>query len=165
MAEANEKAVATRTGNRAKKITRSERRGLKAKMKELLLVLPRMLKLLVRMIGDPRVSRTDKIILGGTILYVFVPLDFIPDMLPFIGQVDDSYLAAISILRMLNRANADVVSEHWDGDIDIKKLATSVTNVATFFLPATIKNLLTARVEIKEPKALRVVGGDKDKSS
>lgn len=165
MAEASESAVTTGTDNQPKKIARRERRGLKTKMKELLLMLPRMLKLLGRMISDPRVSRTDKIILAGTIVYVIVPLDFIPDMLPFIGQVDDSYLVAISILRMLNRANADIVSEHWDGDTDVKRLASSVANVATFFLPGPVKNLLTARVEIKEPKALRIVGRDKNKSS
>ena len=165
MAKASESAVATGTDNHSKKIARRERRGLKTKMKELLLMLPRMVKLLGRMVGDPRVSRTDKIILAGTIVYVIVPLDFIPDMLPFIGQVDDSYLVAISVLRMLNRASADVVAQHWDGDTDIKRLSSSVANVATYFLPGPVKNLLTARVDIKEPKALRVVGRDKDKSS
>jgi uncharacterized membrane protein YkvA (DUF1232 family) len=134
-------------------------------MGEFIMLLPRLVKLLGRLLSDPRVSRTDKIILAGTIVYVFVPLDFLPDMIPFIGQVDDSYLVAISILRMLNRADADVVAGHWDGTLDIKRLATTMANVATFFLPSRVKGLLTARVNIKEPSALRLVGGEKPKSA
>ena len=162
MAETNESAVASTIEAQPGKLTRAERRGLKARMKELLLLLPRLFRLLVRMVGDPKVSRTDKMILAATILYVIVPLDFLPDMIPFLGQVDDSYLVAISILRMLNRADPSVVDRHWDGDIDIHRLAGTIANVATFFLPAPVKRALTARMEIREPKALRAVGGGKD---
>jgi uncharacterized membrane protein YkvA (DUF1232 family) len=142
---------------KSKRLTRSERRGIKARMKEILLLVPRLLKLLVRLVRDPRVARADKVILGGTILYAIVPLDFIPDMIPFIGQIDDSYLIAISILRMLNRAEPGIVAEHWDGDVDIKKLATSIVSTASFLLPAGIRSALTERLEVREPKPLRVV--------
>lgn len=138
------------------RLSRAERRGLRTRLKELMLLLPRMLRLVMRLARDPRVSRADKVILGGTILYVIVPLDFLPDMVPFIGQVDDAYLVAISILRMLNRADAKVIAEHWDGDIDIKKLATSIVSVAGYFLPATVKSALLDKVEVREPKRLRV---------
>ena len=142
---------------RAKRLTKAERRGLRARMKDMLLLLPRLLRLLIRLVRDPRVSRADKVILGGTILYVIVPLDFIPDMIPFIGQVDDVYLVAISILRILNRTDASIVAEHWDGDIDIKRLASSIVSVASFLLPAPIRGALTQRLEVREPKPLRVV--------
>jgi uncharacterized membrane protein YkvA (DUF1232 family) len=143
----------------ARGLSRAERRGQKSQMKELLLLLPRMVRLVLRLARDPRVSRSDKVILGGTVLYVLVPLDFLPDMVPFIGQIDDAYLVAISVLRMLNRADPAVVREHWDGNIDIQRLATSVVNVASNFLPAPIRNALSARVEVREPRRLRVAGG------
>src|SRR5438128_1900283 len=140
------------TDSRAKHLKRADRRGLKARMKELLLMLPRLVKLLLKLVRDPRVARSDKVILGGTILYVIIPLDFIPDMIPFIGQVDDAYLVAIAILRILNRTDPSVIAQHWNSDIDIKKLATSIANIATFFLPASIRAALTERIEVREPK-------------
>jgi len=152
MAKKSEVAV-----EKVQKVSRAERRGLKARMKELLLLVPRMLRLLLRLVRDPRVARADKVILGGTILYAIVPLDFIPDMIPFIGQIDDSYLIAISILRMLNRADAGIVADHWDGEVDVKKLATSVVSVASLLLPPAIRGALTERLEVREPKPLRVV--------
>lgn len=42
-----------------------EKRGaLRRRMKDLLMLLPNLLKLLVRLVRDPRVSRADKVILG-----------------------------------------------------------------------------------------------------
>jgi uncharacterized membrane protein YkvA (DUF1232 family) len=146
-----------------RKISRRERGRLRRRMKDLLLLLPNLVKLVARLVRDPRVSRTDKIILGSTILYVITPLDFLPDMIPFLGQVDDTYLVAISLLRILNRADAQVVADHWRGEIDVKRLVTTIVETATFFLPKPIRAALTARMEIREPRALRVVGGAGEK--
>ena len=118
-------------GGEDRRVSRRERGTLKRRMKELLLLLPNLVKLVARLVRDPRVSRTDKIILGSTILYVITPLDFLPDMIPFLGQVDDTYLVAISLLRILNRADAQVVAEHWRGEIDVKRLVTTI--VETYF--------------------------------
>src|SRR5215469_9884248 len=131
----------------SRSIDRRERRRMKSRMKELLLFMPNLLWLLFGLLRDERVSRADKAILAGTILYVISPLDIIPDFIPFIGQVDDAYLIAISLLRLLNRAERDVVLEHWKGSIDIKQLVTSIVMAAEYFLPARIKNVLRGRIE------------------
>jgi uncharacterized membrane protein YkvA (DUF1232 family) len=116
-------------------------------MKELLLFIPNLLWLLFGLLRDERVSRADKAILAGTILYVISPLDIIPDFIPFIGQVDDIYLIAISLMRLLNRAEGDVVRDHWKGSIDIKELVTSISLAAEYFLPRKIRNVLRGRIE------------------
>jgi uncharacterized membrane protein YkvA (DUF1232 family) len=82
-------------------------------------------------------------------MYVIVPLDVIPDFIPFIGQVDDAYLLAISILRLLNRADRDVVMDHWQGEQDIKTLVDNIAVVAEYFLPKRLKNVLRGRIEPK----------------
>ena len=128
-------------------LDKRDRREMKSRMKELLLFIPNLLWLLVGLLRDERISRADKAILAGTILYVISPLDIIPDFIPFIGQVDDAYLIAISLLRLLNRAERDVVLEHWKGSIDIKQLVTSIVMAAEYFLPARIKNVLRGRIE------------------
>lgn len=127
----------------------SERKAKRAKMRELLLFIPNLLGLLLGLLKDARVSKSDKAILAGIIMYVIVPLDIIPDFIPFIGQVDDAYLLAISILRLLNRADRRVVMDHWRGGTDIKELVDSVSKIAEFFLPRRVKNVLRGKIEPK----------------
>jgi uncharacterized membrane protein YkvA (DUF1232 family) len=127
----------------------SEKRQMKSVMRGLLLFIPNLVKLLVKLLRDPRVSQADKAILAGIIMYVIVPLDVIPDFIPFIGQVDDAYLLAISILRLLNRAERDVVMDHWKGEQDIKTLVDNISVVAEYFLPKRLKNVLRGRIEPK----------------
>ena len=129
----------------------SEKRRMRSKMRELLLFIPNLMGLLIGLLRDERVSRADKAILAGIVMYVIVPIDIIPDFIPFIGQVDDSYLLAISILRLLNRADRRVVMDHWKGQRDIKELVESIARIAEFFLPKPIKNVLRGRIEPKGP--------------
>jgi len=122
---------------------------MRRKMRELLLFIPHLLGLLIGLLRDERVSQADKAILAGIIMYVVVPIDIIPDFIPFIGQVDDSYLLAISILRLLNRADRRVVLDHWKGRSDINELVNNIARIAEFFLPGPVKNVLRGRIEPK----------------
>ena len=127
----------------------SERKEKKKKLRQLLLFIPNLMKLLYDLLRDPRVSQADKAILAGVIMYVIVPIDVIPDFVPFVGMVDDSYLIAISLLRLLNRANRQVVLDHWKGDVDIKQLVENISNIASYFLPKRMRNALHGRIEVK----------------
>lgn len=127
----------------------SEKRKMREKMLELLLFIPHLMGLLIGLLRDERVSQADKAILAGIVMYVIVPIDVIPDFIPFIGQIDDSYLLAISILRLLNRADRRVVMDHWKGERDIKELVDSIAKIAEFFLPKPVKNVLRGRIEPK----------------
>jgi uncharacterized membrane protein YkvA (DUF1232 family) len=135
----------------------SEKRKMRKKMRELLLFIPHLMGLLIGLLRDERVSQADKAILAGIVMYVIVPIDVIPDFIPFIGQIDDSYLLAISILRLLNRADRRVVMDHWKGERDIKELVDSIAKIAEFFLPKPVKNVLRGRIE---PKGRMTVVGD-----
>ena len=127
----------------------SEQRNMKRKMRELLLFIPNLVGLLIGLLRDERVSQADKAILAGIIMYVIVPLDIIPDFIPFIGQVDDSYLLALSVLRLFNRAERRVVMDHWKGQRDIKELVDSIARIAEFFLPNPVNNVVRGRIEPK----------------
>jgi uncharacterized membrane protein YkvA (DUF1232 family) len=107
-----------------------------------------MVMLLGRLLKDARVPTAEKALFVAAILYVISPLDFIPDILPFIGQVDDMYVVALTLLRLLNRTDASVVREHWSGGGDIVALADSIANIAPKFLPKRVSRVLTSRVEL-----------------
>ncbi len=123
---------------------------LKRQMRNALLFLPNLVKLSYRLIRDARVSKTEKMILAGVIAYVVMPLDFIPDLIPFIGEVDDTYLVAIALLRMFNSAGPGVIREHWDGEGDIYGFLTRISMLSTFFLPKRIRRALVGRIELPD---------------
>jgi uncharacterized membrane protein YkvA (DUF1232 family) len=104
--------------------------------------IPSFLKLLGRLARDPRVSKVDKLLVAVTIGYIVMPMDFIPDFLPFIGQVDDLYLLALALDRLLNNAGIDLLLEHWDGDVGSLETALVALDKAGSFLPAQVRSLV-----------------------
>lgn len=119
----------------------------KRRMKNLLMFLPNTIALCGRLMTDARVPRTEKLLFAGAIVYAVMPLDFIPDMLPFIGQVDDAYLIALTLLRLINRTDDLVVREHWRGGGDIVQLAETIAGLAPKLLPGRVQRVLSAHVE------------------
>lgn len=132
-----------------------ERKQARGVLKEALMLIPNFLKLLYRLFKDSRVPLAEKALLIGTIVYIISPLDFIPDLIPFIGQVDDLYLIALVVLRLLARTSGEVLREHWDGAGDLAALVGRIERAARYILPARIQRILLGRVEI----APQVKGG------
>lgn len=130
------------------RLTRQEKSAARERVKNALLFLPNMLKLCGKLLTDKRVSTADKALFAGAIIYAVVPLDFIPDVLPFIGQVDDVYLIALTLLRLLNRTDETVIREHWSGGGDIVGLANTIAKLAPALLPKRVTRVLSSRVEL-----------------
>jgi uncharacterized membrane protein YkvA (DUF1232 family) len=119
----------------------------KRRMKNLLMFVPNMIALCGRLMVDARVPRMEKALFAGAIVYAVMPLDFIPDMLPFIGQVDDAYLIALTLVRLINRTDEQVVREHWRGGGDIVQLTEAIVGLAPRLLPGRVQRVLSAQVE------------------
>jgi uncharacterized membrane protein YkvA (DUF1232 family) len=119
----------------------------KRRIKNVLLFIPNMLLLCARLLRDPRVPATEKALLAGAIVYAIVPFDLIPDMIPFVGQIDDAYLIALTLLRLMERTDPRVVREHWNGGGDVVELVGATAMIAAKFLPKPIRRVLTSRVE------------------
>ena len=122
--------------------------NLRSRMSNLLLVIPNLLLLCARLMVDPRVPAKERLLVAGAIVYAFLPLDFIPDMIPFVGQVDDLYLIGLTLLRLMSVTDPRVVREHWRGGGDVVELIGSATLVAGKLLPKRIRRVLTSRVEV-----------------
>jgi len=120
---------------------------LKRRMKNLLMFLPNMISLCGRLLTDRRVPAADKLLFAGAVLYAVMPLDFVPDLIPFVGQIDDAYLISLTLLRLIKRTNAGVVREHWRGGGDVVQLAEAIAGLAPRLLPKRVRRALSARVE------------------
>jgi uncharacterized membrane protein YkvA (DUF1232 family) len=103
--------------------------------------------LCARLMVDPRVPAKERLLVAGAIVYALMPLDFIPDMLPFIGQVDDAYLIALTLLRLMTLTDPRVVREHWRGGGDVVELIGATALIAGKLLPKKIRRVLTSHVE------------------
>lgn len=131
-----------------RKLQRREKSELKVRLKSFVMFLPNMVILLGRLLKDARVPTAEKALFLAAIVYVISPLDFIPDIFPFIGQVDDLYVVALVILRLINRTDESVVRKHWPGGGDVVSLAESIANIAPKFLPKRVSRVITSRVEL-----------------
>jgi uncharacterized membrane protein YkvA (DUF1232 family) len=131
-----------------RKLQRRERSEVKDRLRSFLMFLPNLFTLLLRLIKDPRVPTAEKALFGAAVVYVVSPLDFIPDVFPFIGQVDDLYVVALVILRLINRTDDRVVRALWPGNGDIVALADAIAGLAPKFLPRRISKVITSRIEM-----------------
>ncbi len=131
----------------------------KRRMKNLLMFLPNMIALCGQLMVDRRVPKTEKLLFAGAIVYAITPLDFIPDMIPFIGQVDDAYLIALTLVRLLTRTDAEVLREHWRGGGDIVQLVDAITSLAPKLLPQRVQRMLAARVEVAPKEQRKIDSG------
>src|ERR1700745_938320 len=119
---------------------------LKSRMKNLLMFLPNMVVLTGRLMVDSRVPRTERALFAAALVYAIIPFDFIPDMIPFIGQVDDLFLISLTLLRLIDRTDDSVVREHWRGGGDIVQLAESAATIAPLLMPKRVARVLLAKV-------------------
>ena len=111
--------------------------------------LPAYLRLLAGLLTDGRVSALDRLLVVAAVAYIVSPLDFIPDIIPFFGQVDDVFLLVMAIQRLVKRAGRKTVLDYWRGDpraISDASLA-AVVGAATFFLPGRILQRLRGLIK------------------
>jgi uncharacterized membrane protein YkvA (DUF1232 family) len=106
--------------------------------------LPNYVRLLFGLLTDRRVATVDKLLVAGAIAYIVMPLDLIPDFIPFFGEVDDVYLLVLALQRLISNAGLSVVSDHWIGEPD--ELAhlnlKHALAAAAFFLPRRLRRRL-----------------------
>src|SRR5438046_4620165 len=120
---------------------------LKSRMKNLLMFLPNMVILCARLMVDSRVPRVERALFAAAVIYAIIPFDFIPDMIPFVGQIDDLFLISLTLLRLIDRTDDIIVREHWRGGGNIVQLAESAATLAPLLMPRRISRVLLSRVK------------------
>lgn len=120
------------------------RRGGKRTLVDAMRQIPHYLRLLGGLFTDRRVSVVDKALVGAAIAYVISPFDLIPDVVPFLGQVDDVFLITTALQRLITNAGRHVLLDHWRGSrADLSDLKIEqIVAAATFFLPLGMRRKL-----------------------
>jgi uncharacterized membrane protein YkvA (DUF1232 family) len=122
----------------------SSRAGAKRTLMSTVKDLPNFLRLLGGLLTDRRVSNTDKLLVAGAIAYIVMPMDFVPDFIPFIGEIDDLFVLVLALQRLIANAGRAVIQDHWMGEpgslrnLDLERILVA----AAFFLPRRIRRRL-----------------------
>ncbi len=106
------------------------------------LMLPNIVKLIGRLLLDPRVPRRAKITLGIAAAYVVSPIDLIPDVIPVIGWADDVLLVLFAIDSLIERAGPEIVDEHWDGPGDLLSLVREAVGLSRSIMPKRLTAII-----------------------
>jgi uncharacterized membrane protein YkvA (DUF1232 family) len=118
--------------------------GMKRSVLRAIRQIPSYLRLLVGLVSDSRVSKFDRFLVLAAAAYMVSPIDFIPDLIPFLGEVDDLFLLMTALQRLVANAGRTVLLDHWRGDPDELEdvnLARLVS-AAGFFLPVRLRRRL-----------------------
>ena len=78
----------------------------------LLILRSGILRLIYRLMTDSRVPLRAKLIVPAAIIYLIVPFDIVPDIVPIAGLLDDILALIISIGLFVTIVPREVLSEH-----------------------------------------------------
>lgn len=108
-------------------------------VRQAVLLIPNMGKLLFRLVRDPRVPAHRKLLAAAAAGYAIMPVDLIPDVLPVLGQLDDLLLMALALKHLLDGAEPEVLEEHWDGPEDLLEVIEAITDWGAGLAPRPLR--------------------------
>ena len=113
-------------------------------MKALLRALPDLARLLVGLVADPTLPRPAKIALAAAAVYLVSPVDLVPDVIPFLGYVDDILVAAVLLDGILKYVDRALVLRYWPGSpASLETLARAAHRLAVW-MPRRLKRRVFA---------------------
>lgn len=134
----------TRTAPGDVNVSGSPRTGAKRTVLGTIGELPNFLRLLYGLLTDNKVASVDKLVVAGAIAYILLPVDIIPDFIPFLGEVDDVFLLILALQRLITNAGRTVVQKYWAGDpaelgaMNLERILAA----CAFFLPRRMRRRL-----------------------
>jgi uncharacterized membrane protein YkvA (DUF1232 family) len=87
-------------------------------IRDLLRLLPDVLRLLKGLASDPQLPRRIRVCLIVLLVFVASPIDLIPDFIPILGYADDVIVIALVLRWVARTAGAHALTVHWPGTPD-----------------------------------------------
>lgn len=83
--------------------------------KEIVRLVPDVLRLLKRLATDPQTPRGTRWLLAGLLIYLALPIDLVPDFIPVLGYADDAVAIVLVVRWAIRHAGLDRIESHWPG--------------------------------------------------
>ncbi len=88
------------------------------RLRELVRLLPDLLRLLARLARDGSLPRGVRVRLWLLLGYLALPVDLVPDFIPVIGYADDAVVVALALRSVVRRAGPEALERNWPGTPD-----------------------------------------------
>lgn len=96
-------------------------------LRELLRVVPDVVRLFRRLAADPTLPRGVRVRMALLTAYLLLPFDLVPDFLPVVGWADDAVIVVWGLRSITRAAGPEALDRHWpgtpDGLLTLKRLA------------------------------------------
>ncbi len=93
--------------------------------------IPDCIVLVRRLLGEPRVQRRQKLLLGALVGYLALPFDLVPDFIPVAGHIDDLLVVVLALRVVLRASGSELLREHWPGPESSLAVVQRLVGVAT----------------------------------
>jgi uncharacterized membrane protein YkvA (DUF1232 family) len=87
-------------------------------VRELLGLVPAVLRLLRSLIGDGATPLDVRLVLIGLLVWILSPIDLIPEFIPVLGPLDDVVVAVIAMRYVRRRIGVENMRRRWTGTDD-----------------------------------------------
>lgn len=88
------------------------------RLRDALRLLPDLVRLLRRLAADPTLPRGVRVRVVLLGLYLAMPIDLVPDVIPVVGYADDVVVAVLVLRSVTRRAGPEALDRHWPGTPD-----------------------------------------------
>lgn len=85
------------------------------RLREVLRLLPDVVRLARRLATDRALPRGVRVRLWLLLGYLALPVDLVPDVVPVLGWADDALVVALVLRSVVRRAGPDALDRHWPG--------------------------------------------------
>jgi hypothetical protein len=87
-------------------------------VRELLGVIPDVLRLLKSLITDGATPLDVRVVLVGLVAWILSPIDLIPEFIPLLGPLDDVIVAVVAMRYVRRRVGVAELERRWPGPSD-----------------------------------------------
>lgn len=127
---------------RGKIVSWAQNAGAGKEITKYILLIPDLMALMVRLMGDPRVSARLKAEIAAATGYIIVPVDLMPEaVMGPAGLIDDAIVGMIAlnrVVQVMGQAGEDVLRQYWDGDEDVLHLMQGLLERADSFVTGRV---------------------------
>jgi len=87
-------------------------------VRDLLGLIPDVLRLLRSVIGDRSAPPDVRLVLVGLLAWIISPIDLIPEFIPVLGPIDDVVVAVVAMRYVRRRVGIEDLRRRWTGTDD-----------------------------------------------
>jgi len=101
------------------------------RMKDLLRLIPDVVRLFRRLASDPTLPRGVRVRTVLLTAYLVLPIDLVPDFIPVAGYADDAIVVIWALRSIARTAGPEALDRHWPGSPEALQTLMRIARIAS----------------------------------